>query len=245
MKKPLPVLCIEGLDYLLETLKTLFIEKQDGKGLSTNDYTTAEKDKLSKIENTAQVNKIEAVKINGSALPVTSKSVDIDLSVYATKSEISQVYKYKGSKPTYAQLPSTGNVVGDVWNIEQADPANKILAGDNVAWDGSKWDKLAGTFTVDTSDFATKTELSNLDNKKVDKVTGKGLSTNDYTTAEKQKLASLENYVHPTSDGNKHVPANGTTNAGKVLVATDQAGVYEWDDYVVPITNEEIDALFS
>jgi hypothetical protein len=30
--------------------------------------------------------------------------------------------------------------------------------------------------------------------EKVDKVTGKGLSTNDYTTAEKQKLAGLENY---------------------------------------------------
>lgn len=32
---------------------------------------------------------------------------------------------------------------------------------------------------------------------KVDKVEGKGLSTNDYTTEEKEKLAYLENYVHP------------------------------------------------
>lgn len=31
-------------------------------------------------------------------------------------------------------------------------------------------------------------------NEKVDKVSGKGLSTNDYTTSEKDKLASLENY---------------------------------------------------
>lgn len=37
---------------------------------------------------------------------------------------------------------------------------------------------------------ASKTEL----NTKVDKVTGKGLSTNDYTTVEKNKLASLSNY---------------------------------------------------
>lgn len=39
--------------------------------------------------------------------------------------------------------------------------------------------------------------------KKVDKVTGKGLSTNDYTTAEKTKLSgiatSANNYVHPTT----------------------------------------------
>lgn len=42
----------------------------------------------------------------------------------------------------------------------------------------------------DASTLASKTEL----NTKVDKVTGKGLSSNDYTSAEKNKLASLTNY---------------------------------------------------
>jgi hypothetical protein len=42
----------------------------------------------------------------------------------------------------------------------------------------------------DGSSYAKNTDL----NSKVDKVTGKGLSTNDYTTAEKTKLAGLENY---------------------------------------------------
>ena len=45
------------------------------------------------------------------------------------------------------------------------------------------------------TNYATKTELGN----KVDKVGGKGLSTNDYTTAEKNKLSGLTNYTHPTS----------------------------------------------
>ena len=36
------------------------------------------------------------------------------------------------------------------------------------------------------------------------------------------------NYVHPTGDGNSHVPANGTTNNGKFLSATATAGVYQW-----------------
>ena len=49
--------------------------------------------------------------------------------------------------------------------------------------------------------------------KKVDKVSGKQLSTNDYTTAEKNKLAGIEdnanNYVHPGSGTNPH----GTTKA--------------------------------
>lgn len=45
--------------------------------------------------------------------------------------------------------------------------------------------------------------------KKVDKVDGKGLSTNDYTTEEKNKLAGLQNYTHPDTPGFKHIPAGG------------------------------------
>ena len=35
-------------------------------------------------------------------------------------------------------------------------------------------------------------------------------------------------YTHPTGDGNKHIPANGTSNNGKFLKATDTAGSYQW-----------------
>ena len=98
-------------------------------------------------------------------------------------------------------------------------------------------------FSVDTSGFATKEELAG----KVDKVSGKQLSTEDYTTAEKQKLAGLNNYVHPNFDGSKHVPANGTNNGGKFLRATATAGTYEWADVseVEAITTQEIDSIFT
>lgn len=46
----------------------------------------------------------------------------------------------------------------------------------------------------DLSNYYTKSETDNKLNTKVDKVTGKGLSTNDYTTSEKTKLAGLVNY---------------------------------------------------
>ena len=237
-----------GLGSFKEKMQTwakgLFVEKQEGKGLSTNDYTTNEKQKLASLTPT----KIDGVKVNGQALvPDGTKNVNIDLTKYATKDEMSNVYKYKGSKSTYAELPTQGNKVGDVYNIETADPTHDILAGDNVAWEGTKWDKLGGTFTIDTSGFATKKELTNLDNKKVDKVDGKGLSTNDYTNEEKAKLEGLKNYTHPTTDGNKHVPANGTTNAGKVLTAGAVAGVYTWEtpQEVEAITEEEINNLFN
>lgn len=47
---------------------------------------------------------------------------------------------------------------------------------------------------TDLSNYYTKSETDNKLNTKVDKVTGKGLSTNDYTTVEKNKLATLSNY---------------------------------------------------
>lgn len=56
------------------------VDKVDGKGLSTNDYTAAEKEKLNNIASGAQVNVIETVKVNGTALTPDGKAVNIDLS---------------------------------------------------------------------------------------------------------------------------------------------------------------------
>lgn len=71
-----------------------------------------------------------------------------------TKTEIdnkvASVYKYKGSVATYANLPSTGQVVGDVYNVEEN--------GANYAWDGSTWDKLGET--IDFSPYLLKTEAA-------------------------------------------------------------------------------------
>ena len=67
---------------------------------------------------------------------------------------------------------------------------------------------------------------------KVDKVAGKQLSTNDYTSADKTKLSGIEEnankYIHPSSDGNKHVPATGTANNGKFLKAGTTTGALSW-----------------
>ena len=92
------------------------VDKEAGKGLSENDYTTAEKNKLGGIADGAEVNVLEAVKVNGTALPVSNKAVNIDLSTYAKKTDIASAYRYKGSKATYADLPTSGNTAGDVWN---------------------------------------------------------------------------------------------------------------------------------
>ena len=64
--------------------------------------------------------------------------------VTAKQLGLTTVYQYKGSVTTYADLPTTGQKVGEVWNVETADPDHGIKAGDNVAWDGAQWDILGG-----------------------------------------------------------------------------------------------------
>lgn len=74
---------------------------------------------------------------------------------YAKKSDITNIYKFKGTKTNYADLPTTDRVTGDVWNITNADEEHGIKAGDNVAWNDTAWDNLSGT--VDLSAYATTT----------------------------------------------------------------------------------------
>lgn len=48
------------------------------------------------------------------------------------------------------------------------------------------------------------------------------------TGVETYEVTLPDAYVHPSSDGNRHIPANGTANNGKYLKATAEAGVYAW-----------------
>lgn len=81
---------------------------------------------------------------------------------------------------------------------------------------------------------------------KVDKVEGKQLSTNDYTTSEKNKLQGIatnaNNYTHPTTAGNKHLPAGGTV--GQVLVNSGN-GTGEWKDVEPGIDLTGLEDIYS
>lgn len=87
-------------------------------------------------------------------------------------------------------LPLTGK--DNVLYLVPKKGSNKDIYNEYI-WTGTDYE-LMGTTAVDLSDYYAKEEINKLLDKKVDKVGGKGLSTNDYTTAEKTKLASLENY---------------------------------------------------
>lgn len=75
---------------------------------------------------------------------------------YATKAEITSVYKYKWSVAAYDNLPSSWQVVGDVYNVEAAHTTAPVFpAWTNVAWNGSAWDALG--WLEDLSDYFNKT----------------------------------------------------------------------------------------
>lgn len=86
------------------------------------------------------------------ALDAHKADYDNPHKVTAAQLGLATVYKYKGSVETYANLPTSGQQVGDVYNVKQADPDHNIEAGDNAAWDGEKWDILAGD--TDLSGYA-------------------------------------------------------------------------------------------
>lgn len=103
---------------------------------------------------------------------------------------MSSVFHYKGSVATYADLQNVSNpAVGDVYNV-QAD-------GMDYAWDGTAWDNLGSIITIateitsDGQSPVTSQAIYNALAGKVDTVSGKGLSTEDYTTAEKTKLSGI------------------------------------------------------
>ena len=74
---------------------------------------------------------------------------------------IGSALKYKGSVSTYSTLPSTGQEIGDTWNV--------LDTGDNYAWTGTEWDKLSGT--VDLSAYRTSADQDIIDSKKQDTIT--------------------------------------------------------------------------
>lgn len=128
---------------------TTKVDKVEGKGLSANDYTNEEKAKLGGVEANA----------NNYTLPDASASVKGGVTV-GTNVEVS------GGKISVKN--GTTNQKGDVWNIVNADASHGVNAGDNVAWNGTTWDVLAGT--VDLTAYMLASDLVAITNTELDDI---------------------------------------------------------------------------
>ena len=155
------------------------VDKVDGKGLSTNDFTNELKDKLNAVNENGEANVLNGIKTaDGNELTIADKKVT--LPNFALKSDISSVYKVKGSKANKTELDDiVDKEVGDVYNLTDT--------GVNYVWTGTEWDSLSGN--VDLTGYYTKTQA---DDKFVVKEAGKGLSTNDLTNELKAKIENTK-----------------------------------------------------
>ena len=95
------------------------VDKVDGKGLSTEDYTTEEKEKLSKIEDNAQVNVIEQITLNGQIVKPVGKRVDLTFkkNSYTIEKNTYTSGEYLASyvlKENGAQVGATINIPKDI-----------------------------------------------------------------------------------------------------------------------------------
>lgn len=152
-----------------------------------------------------------------------NKRVDVDLTDYYTKEEVDALIP---------QVDSYTKVESDNKYAVKADVYTKSEVDDLIV-------PQVNAYTKQESDskYATIKTVNN----KVDKVVGKQLSTEDYTTEEKAKLEGIEenanNYTHPTTAGNKHIPSGGTS--GQILVNTED-GTAAWAD-----TSSKIEEQFQ
>lgn len=139
----------------------------------------------------------------------------------------------KGNPNTIYMVPNEGSRANDVydeyiWMVTSEKTGWEFLGNKHVEVDlTGYYNKTQVDKAIEDSEARSTAAIA----LKVDKVDGKQLSTNDYTTAEKTKLqgvaANANNYVHPTTAGNKHIPAGGAK--GQILVNTGD-GTAEWQD---------------
>lgn len=181
---------------------------------------------------------------------ITTVSLDNKLQAYATKDEVDQ--KVNTITKTSIGLASVENYgIATQSEAEAGTSSTKYMTPERTAQAIRKLSPAP-----DLSGYATKADLQSIDvtgqlgdyaktvdvdsklNGKVDKVTGKDLSTNDYTNAEKQKLAGVENgankYTHPST----HSADMITETSSKKFVSDSEKST--WNSKLSSVSGQDI-----
>ena len=205
---------LTGLRYYHDKILALFatktevgnkVDKVSGKGLSTNDYTTAEKNKLSGIATGAEVNVIESIKVNGTAQTITSKAVDI--SIPTKLSDLSN----DGNFVTDASYVHTDN---NYTAAEKSKLAAIEASADVNVIEAVKRNGVALTVTNKAVDISVPTALSELTNDGNFVTDASYVHTdNNYTTTEKNKLSNIAAGAEVNQNAFSNIKVGSTTVA--------------------------------
>lgn len=163
--------------------------------------------------------KIDSISVNGSPQTIVNKNVDITVPTATSDlnndsgfitNTVNNLVNYYLKSETYTQeevnsligaistidirvveeLPTTDISTTTIYLVPiETSEENNVY--EEYIYVNNSWE-LIGTTQVDLSDYYTKTQVDGLLDDKVDKIAGKGLSTEDFTAAEKSKLAGIE-----------------------------------------------------
>lgn len=198
------------------------VDKVTGKGLSTNDYTTAEKDKLASIEDGANKIVIDNDLNSTSTNPVENKTIydqfirlrsaiikrvpnSRSINGKALTDDITLSASDVGALPNTTVIPSIDGLATETY------VDNKVAGIVNSAPAALDTLNELAAALGDDPNFATT--VATQIGTKVDKVDGKGLSTNDYTTTEKTKLSGIAEGAEVNQNAFSNIVVGSTTVA--------------------------------
>lgn len=151
---------------------------------------------VSSLTNRVKVNEDKLTIINGNE----STTGSIANAIKQAKSYTDTTVTAEQTRAEAAEQKLTSDLASEVTRAKGAESANATAIANEV-------ERATGV------EETLNSNITQLQTQKVDKVEGKGLSTNDYTTPEKNKLAAIE------AEANKYVlPAATTTTLGGIIV---------------------------
>lgn len=194
----------EGWDALSGSFDTTAIEGSiqevaDNLAQEILDRTQADttiNNNISSLTNRVKVNEDKLTIINGNE----STTGSIANAIKQAKSYTDTTVTAEQTRAENAEQKLTSDLASEVTRAKGAESANATAIANEV-------ERATGV------EETLNSNITQLQTQKVDKVEGKGLSTNDYTTPEKNKLAAIE------AEANKYVlPAATTTTLGGIIV---------------------------
>lgn len=145
---------------------------------------------VSSLTNRVKVNEDKLTIINGNE----STTGSIANAIKQAKSYTDTTVTAEQTRAEAAEQKLTGDLASEITRAKGAESANATAIANEV-------ERATGV------EETLNSNITQLQTQKVDKVEGKGLSTNDYTTPEKNKLAAIE------AEANKYVLPAATASA--------------------------------
>lgn len=218
-----------GLLYFWGKIGNKFVAKENGKGLSSNDYTDNEKNKLAGIDTGAEVNVIENISVNGVTGTVSNKTASVTISAGAIDS-----ISVNGTPQTIDQNKnvdiSVPTKVSDLTNDSDFQTGTEVDAAIDA--------KLGATYKPKGSvAFANLPALQASNEGFVYNVTDAFTTTSDFVEGSGKDYPAGTNVVI--------INTTGTTYKYDVLSGFVDLSAYQLSAELIAITNAEIDTIVS